>query len=57
MAQLVDYFPIDEETIKYLQLTNRDPQTIALVESYAQAQGMWHDENSPEPTFLPRLYS
>ncbi len=49
-------FPIDEETIKYLQLTNRDPQTIALVKSYAQAQGMWHDEDSPEPTFTESLF-
>lgn len=44
-------FPIDEETIKYLQLTNRSSETIALVKSYAQAQGMWHDENSTEAEF------
>ncbi len=44
-------FPIDVETIKYLQLTNRDPQTIALVQAYAQAQGLWHDHDTPEPIF------
>ncbi len=44
-------FPIDEETIKYLQLTNRPAESIALVKAYAQAQGMWHDENSPEAQF------
>lgn len=49
-------FPIDEETIKYLQLTNRDPQTIALVKSYSQAQGLWRDEDSPEPVFTEQLY-
>jgi aconitate hydratase len=34
-------FPIDEETIRYLQLTGRSPEQIALVETYAKAQGMW----------------
>ncbi len=37
-------FPIDEETIKYLELTNRDPATIALVKAYCQTQGLWHDD-------------
>jgi aconitate hydratase len=48
-------FPIDEETIQYLQLTNRDPQTIDLVKSYAQAQGLWHDSGTPEPVFSDSL--
>jgi aconitate hydratase len=34
-------FPIDEETIRYLELTGRSAEQIALVESYAKAQGMW----------------
>jgi aconitate hydratase len=34
-------FPIDEETIRYLELTGRSPEQIALVEAYAKAQGMW----------------
>ncbi len=34
-------FPIDEETIRYLELTGRAPDQIALVEAYARAQGMW----------------
>jgi aconitate hydratase len=34
-------FPIDEETIRYLQLTGRSAEQIALVEAYAKAQGMW----------------
>ena len=34
-------FPIDEETIRYLELTGRAPEQIALVEAYAKAQGMW----------------
>jgi aconitase A len=34
-------FPIDEETIRYLELTGRDASQIALVEAYAKAQGLW----------------
>lgn len=45
------FFPIDQETIRYLTLTGRDTDTIALVEAYAKAQGMWFDETSPEPIF------
>ena len=49
------FFPIDKETIRYLKLTGRDEQTIALVESYAKAQGMWYDEKAPEPIFTEVL--
>ncbi|GGF42043.1 aconitate hydratase [Williamsia phyllosphaerae] len=36
-------FPIDEETVKYLRLTGRSEEQLALVEAYAKEQGMWHD--------------
>ncbi|MFL6162464.1 MAG: aconitate hydratase [Jatrophihabitantaceae bacterium] len=36
-------FPIDSETISYLRLTGRDADHLALVETYAKAQGLWHD--------------
>ncbi|WP_312097604.1 aconitate hydratase [Corynebacterium dentalis] len=36
-------FPIDEETVKYLELTGRDKETLERVEAYAKAQGMWLD--------------
>jgi aconitate hydratase len=36
-------FPIDEETLRYLRLTGRNEDQIALVEAYAKAQGLWHD--------------
>ena len=49
------FFPIDNETIKYLQLTNRDPEIIELVKAYTQAQGLWHDSNTPEPLFTDTL--
>jgi len=45
------FFPIDQATINYLRLTGRDEQTLALVEAYAKAQGMWHEKNSAEPIF------
>lgn len=45
------FFPIDQETIRYLTLTGRDSDTIALVQAYAKAQGMWHDETTEEPIF------
>ena len=35
------FFPVDEETVDYLRLTNRPAQTVALVEAYAKAQGLW----------------
>jgi aconitate hydratase len=44
-------FPIDKETLKYLHLTGRDEQEIALVEQYAKTQNMFFDETSPEPEF------
>ena len=49
------FFPIDERTIDYLQLTGRDEQQIALVRAYAQAQGLWRDAGSPEPLFTDTL--
>jgi aconitate hydratase len=44
-------FPIDSETLTYLELSGRSPERIALVEAYAKEQGLWHDEHSEEPTF------
>jgi aconitate hydratase len=49
------FFPIDEITLNYLRLTGRDAQTIALAESYAKAQGMWHDLNALDPVFTDTL--
>ncbi len=47
-------FPIDEETVKYLKLTGRSEDQLALVESYAREQGLWHDP-SAEPRFSEKL--
>jgi len=46
----VAIFPIDDETLKYLRLTGRSDDQIALVESYAKKQGLWHD-----PAAAPRF--
>ncbi|VEG90401.1 aconitate hydratase AcnA [Legionella spiritensis] len=49
------FFPVDRETIRYLTLTGRDEQTIALVEAYCKAQGMWYESDSPDPVFTDTL--
>lgn len=36
-------FPIDDETVRYLKLTGRSAEQVALVEAYAKEQGLWHD--------------
>ncbi len=40
-------FPIDEETIRYLKLSGRAPEHIALVEAYARATGLWRENGAP----------
>ncbi|MGW6141547.1 aconitate hydratase AcnA [Streptomyces sp. NPDC055144] len=47
-------FPIDDETLKYLKLTGRDEQQVALVEAYAKEQGLWLDP-AAEPDFSEKL--
>ncbi|MGW6572946.1 aconitate hydratase AcnA [Streptomyces sp. NPDC054945] len=47
-------FPIDGETLKYLRLTGRDAQQVALVEAYAKEQGLWLDP-AAEPDFSEKL--
>jgi aconitate hydratase len=49
------FFPIDQRTIDYLEMTGREPDRIALVEAYARAQGLWHDASTPEPLFTDTL--
>jgi aconitate hydratase len=47
-------FPVDEETLAYLRFTGRPEETVALVEAYAKAQGMWRIEGR-EPVFNDTL--
>ena len=48
-------FPIDGETLKYMELTNRPAEQIALVEAYAKAQGMFRETDSPEAVYTDTL--
>jgi aconitate hydratase len=47
-------FPIDGETLRYLELTGRSEEQLALVEAYAKEQGLWHDPDA-EPRYSEKL--
>nr|CAL16142.1 aconitate hydratase [Alcanivorax borkumensis SK2] len=49
------FFPIDERTIEYMKLTGRDEDTIALVQAYCKAQGLWRSSSDPDPEFTDVL--
>ena len=49
------YFPVDEETLRYMRLTGRPEEVIARTEAYMRAQGLFRDANSPEPEFTDTL--
>lgn len=49
------FFPIDEETLHYLQLTGRTQQEIDLVREYAHAQGLWYDVKNQESVYTKTL--
>jgi aconitate hydratase len=48
-------FPIDAETLRYLRLSGRSAKHVALVEAYARAQGLWHDEDAEPATYSETL--
>ena len=48
-------FPIDAETLRYLEFSGRPADRIELVEAYAREQGLWHDESSPEPAYTDTI--
>ena len=49
------FFPVDSETVRYLTMSGRAEDRIALVEAYSQAQGMWRDTSSADPVFTDTL--
>ncbi|WP_022708139.1 aconitate hydratase AcnA [Paracoccus zeaxanthinifaciens] len=49
------FFPIDQETLRYLEQTGRDKDRIALVEAYAKENGFWRDE-AYEPVYSSTLH-
>jgi aconitate hydratase len=48
-------FPVDAETLRYLRLTARSEEQIALVEAYYKAQGLFHTADSPEAEYTETL--
>ncbi len=48
-------FPIDAETLRYLELTGRPTETLERVDAYAREQGMFHTEETPDPAFSDLL--
>ncbi|HEY3151355.1 MAG TPA: aconitate hydratase AcnA [Candidatus Binatia bacterium] len=51
----IGYFPVDDETLRYLELTGRAADLIKLVETYAKEQGMFRTDASPDPMFSDTL--
>ncbi|MGH7831265.1 MAG: aconitate hydratase AcnA, partial [Candidatus Binatia bacterium] len=51
----IGFFPVDNETLKYLELTGRDPELIKLVEAYCKEQGLFRTDSSPDPIFTDAL--
>lgn len=47
----IGFFPVDDETIKYLRLTGRSEEQIELVKSYYEAQGLYRTNETPDPQF------
>ena len=51
----IGYFPVDNETLRYMRLTGRPEQVIARTEAYLRAQGLFRESNSPDPEFSDTL--
>jgi aconitate hydratase len=49
------YFPVDEETLRYMRLTGRSDEVIARTEAYLRAQGLFREASSPDPEFTDTL--
>jgi len=49
------FFPVDKETIRYMRFTGRSEEIIERTEAYLRAQGLFHDENTPEPEYTDTL--
>lgn len=49
------FFPVDEEAVRYLDQTGRDPERVALVDAYWRAQGMYRTAETPDPEYTDVL--
>ncbi|MDD1640639.1 MAG: aconitate hydratase, partial [Methylococcaceae bacterium] len=47
----VSFFPVDDETLKYMRLTGRSPEQIELTERYSKEQGLFRTDDTPYPEF------
>ncbi len=51
----IGYFPVDQETLRYMRLTGRPEEVIARTEAYTRAQGIFHEPGMPEPEYTDTL--
>lgn len=51
----IGFFPVDEETLRYLRLTGRPDELVELVETYCKTQNLFHQANAPDPEFTATL--
>ncbi|MGH8103825.1 MAG: aconitate hydratase, partial [bacterium] len=51
----IGFFPVDKETLSYLEMTGRDAALVDLVERYCKEQNLFRTENTPDPNYSDRL--
>ncbi|MGB8984545.1 MAG: aconitate hydratase AcnA, partial [Anaerolineales bacterium] len=51
----IGYFPVDEETLRYMRLTGRPEEVIERTEAYMRAQGLFREASTPDPEFTDTL--
>jgi aconitate hydratase len=51
----IGIFPVDQETLRYLEFTGRQSEQVKLVEAYMKEQGLFHTPDAPEPVYSDRL--
>src|SRR5512138_2096763 len=51
----IGYFPVDEETLRYMRLTGRPEEVVARTEAYIRAQGLFRDASTPDPEYTDTL--
>jgi aconitate hydratase len=51
----IGVFPIDEQSLEYLRMTNRPEEQVQLVEAYAKEQGLFRIKGAPDPVFTDSL--
>jgi aconitate hydratase len=51
----IGYFPVDDETLRYLKMTARPIETVELVERYCKEQGLFRTDNTPDPEYTESM--